>query len=53
MVVCTIFAIAIKDLEIRLGNPNLLTGKSTIWFKLLASKRESGKQITSILYYKY
>ena len=30
------FAIAIKDLEIYLGNSNLLLGKSVIWFELSA-----------------
>ena len=26
-------AIAIKDLEVRLGNPNLALGKNAIWFE--------------------
>lgn len=43
-------AITIEDLEMRLGNSNLLLGKSAIWFEPLAQKGETGKQITSILY---
>lgn len=44
------FAITIKDLKTHLGNSNLPLGKSAIWFKLLAQKRKTGKQIISILY---
>ena len=36
-------AIAIKDLEIRLGNLNLPLGKSAIWFEPSAQKGEIGK----------
>ena len=43
--------IAIKDLEIRLGNSNLPLRKRAIWFKLSAQKEEIGKQTTYILYY--
>ena len=32
-VVCAIFAVAIKDLRVRLSNLNLLLGKSAIWFE--------------------
>lgn len=50
-VVCTIFAVIIKDREVRLGNSNPPLGKSAIGFELSAQKRETGKQITSVLYY--
>ena len=46
-------AVAIEDLEVQLNNSNLLIGKSSIRFKPLAQKRESGKQMTGALYYKY
>lgn len=36
-----------------LGNTNSPLGDSTIWLKLLAQKRETGKQIIVTLYYKY
>ena len=52
-VVCAILIIAIKDLELRLGNSNLLLGKSAIWFEQSAQKGEIGKQTTSALYYQY
>lgn len=38
------FVVAIKDLEIKLSNLNLLTKKIAICFKLLAQKREIDKQ---------
>ena len=44
-------AVAIEDLEVRLGNSNPLLGKNVIWFELLAYKRETDKQMTSALYY--
>ena len=47
------FAVAIKDLEVRLGNSNLPLGKSAIWFELSAQKEETGKQTAGILYYQY
>ena len=47
------FAIVIKDLEVRFDNSNLPLGKSAIWFELLAQKGETGKQMASILYYQY
>ena len=40
--------VAIEDLEVHLGNSNLPLEKSAIWFKLLAQKRETGKQTTGI-----
>ena len=46
-------AIIIKDLEVRLGNLNLLLGKNAIWFELLAQKKETSKQIAGILNYQY
>ena len=46
-------AVAIKDLEVRLGNSNLPLGKNAIWFEPLAQKGETGKQMTGILYYQY
>lgn len=42
-VVCIIFAIAIKDLEMRLGNSNLPLGKIAIWFESSAQKGEISK----------
>ncbi len=36
-------AIAIEDLEVRLGKLNLSFGKSAIWFKPLAQKGETSK----------
>ena len=44
-------AIAIKDLEVRLSNSNLLVGKSVIRFELLAQKGETSKQTAGALYY--
>ena len=52
-VVCAIFAIAIKDLEVRLSNSNLPTEKSAICFEPLAQNKDAGKQTASALYYKY
>lgn len=46
-------AIAIKDLEVRLGNSNLSLTKSAIWFEPSAQKGETSKQTTSALYYLY
>ena len=46
-------AVAIKDLEVCLGNSNLLLGKSAIWFEPSAEKGETGKQTAGILYYQY
>ena len=50
-VVCAIFTIAIKDLEVCLSNLNLPLGKSAIWFKLSAQKEETSKQTAGALYY--
>lgn len=52
-VVCTMLTIAIKNLEVRVGNLNLSLGKNAIWFKPLAQKGDTGKQTTGTLYYKY
>ena len=52
-VVYAMLAIAIKDLEMRLGNSNLLLGKSAIRFEPSAQKEETDKQTTSALYYQY
>ena len=52
-VVCAMLAIAIKDLKMRFSNSNLPLGKSKIWFELLAQKKETGKQTTGALCYKY
>ena len=46
-------AVTIEDLEVRLGNSNLPLGKSAIQFDPLAQKVETGKQMTSALYYQY
>ena len=43
--------VAIKNLEVHLGNSNLFLRKNAIRFKLLAQKGETGKQTTGILYY--
>lgn len=51
-IICAIFAIAIKSLEIYLSNSNLLMEKSAIYFKLLAQKKEINKQTANILFYK-
>lgn len=37
-------AVTIKDLEVLLGNPNLLLEKSAICFEFSAQKGETGKQ---------
>lgn len=50
---CAIFAIAIKDLAVRLSNSNLAMEKSAICFEILAQKREIDKQMASALYFKY
>ncbi len=47
------FAVTIKDLEVCLGNLNLLLEKNTIWFKPSAQKKKTDKQTTSALYYQY
>ena len=47
------FALIIKDLEVCLGNSNLLLEKSAVWFEPLAQKRKTGKQIADILYSQY
>ena len=52
-IVYTILTIAIKDLEMRYGNANLLLGKSIFQFELLAQKRKTSKQTADALYYKY
>ena len=52
-IVYAMLAVTIKDLEICLGNSNLLLGKSTIQFKLSAQKGETGKQTAITLYYRY
>ena len=46
-------AIAIKDLEMRLGNSNPPLGKNAIWFESLTRKKETGKQTAYILFYQY
>lgn len=46
-------AVAIEDLEVRLSNSNLPTGKSAIRFEPSAQKGEAGKQTAGALYYKY
>lgn len=52
-VIYAMLAIAIKDLEICLGNFNLPLGKSAIWFEFLTQKIKIGKQTAGVLYYKY
>lgn len=52
-IIYTIFAIAIEDLKIYLGNSNRLFRKITIWFKLLTYKKRTDKQKAGALYYKY
>ncbi len=52
-VVCTILAVVIEDLEVRLRNSNLPLGKSAIWFEPSAQKEETGKQTAGVLYYQY
>lgn len=52
-VVCAMLAVAIEDLEVRLSNSNLPTGKSAIRFEPSAQKGEAGKQTAGALYYKY
>lgn len=47
------FAIAIKNLEVRLNNSNLPTRKKVIYFEPLTQKRETDKQTAGALYYKY
>lgn len=37
------FALAIKDLKVRLANSNLELGKRAIWFEPLAQKRKTSK----------
>lgn len=51
-VVCAMFIITNKNLEVRLDNLNLPFQKNTIEFELLAQKRETSKQTTDALYYK-
>ena len=46
-------AVAIKDLEMRMSNSNLLLEKNAIWFEPSAQKRETGKQTAGTLYYQY
>ncbi len=53
IVVCAMLAVAIEDLEVRLGNSNLPLGKSAIRFEPSAQKGETGKQTAGALYYKY
>ncbi len=52
-VICAILAVAMKDLNMRLGNLNLPLGKSAIQFEPSAQKGETGKQTASALYYQY
>ncbi len=52
-VVCTMLAVSIDDLEVRLGNSNLPLGKSAIRFEPSAQKGETGKQTAGALYYQY
>ncbi len=47
------FALAIEDLEVCLGNSNLPLGKSEIRFEPSAQKGETGKQTAGALYYQY
>lgn len=48
-VLCTIFAVIIKNLEMHLNNLNLPMGNSTIYFGFLIQKRDIGKQTTSAI----
>lgn len=48
-VICTMLAIIIEDLEMRLGNLNLPLKKSAIWFDPLAQTGETAKQLVGIL----
>ena len=50
-IVYAILAIAIVDLEVRLGNSNLALGKRAIRFKPSSEKGETGKQTAGALYY--
>ena len=52
-VICTMLALAIKDLEVCMDNSNLPMRIKAIWFKPSAQKRETGKQTAGILYYQY
>lgn len=52
-VVYAICIIAIKDLETRLINSNVLITKIIICFRFLSQKEKTGKQMAGILYYKY
>lgn len=49
-VVYAILVIAIENIEVCLGNLNLLLRKSVIWLKLSTQKRETGKQTANALY---
>ena len=53
IVICTMLAIAIEDLEMCLGNLNLPLGKNAIRFEPLAQKGEINKQTAGALYYQY
>lgn len=50
-VVCAIYAIIIKDLEMHIDNSNLQWGKSAIRFEPSTQKEENGEQTTDTLYY--
>lgn len=52
-VIYAIFAIAIKDPEVHLGDSNLILRKSVIQFELLALKRKTDNYLTDVLYYQY
>ena len=52
-VICAMLAVAIEDLEVQIGNSNLLLGRNAIAFEPLPQKLETGKQTTSALYYHY
>lgn len=52
-VICAILAITIEDLKLRWDNPDLLLKKSAIRFEFLAQKKETGKKIVGLEYYKY
>lgn len=52
-IIFAMLVIVIEDLEMQLGNLNLLLGKSVIWFEPSVQKRETDKQMVGILFYYY
>ena len=42
-VICALLVVAIDDLDVRIGNPNLPLSKSEIRFESLSQKWETGK----------